>query len=128
MADSPIDELKALEAQGLAELAACADEAALRAWNAKYLGEKGLWKAAFGKMSAIPKDQKAAFGAEGNRVKTALTAAYEKALGEAKEKALAASLTASPLDVTLPGRSRPRGRLHPATQILRQVYAIFADL
>ena len=25
------------------------------------------------------------------------------------------------LDVTLPGRTRPRGRLHPATQILRQV-------
>jgi phenylalanyl-tRNA synthetase alpha chain len=30
--------------------------------------------------------------------------------------------------VTLPGRPRSRGRLHPATQILRQIYAIFADL
>src|SRR4029078_11707179 len=26
------------------------------------------------------------------------------------------------------GRARPRGRLHPATQILRQINAIFADL
>lgn len=32
------------------------------------------------------------------------------------------------LDVTLPGRTRPRGRLHVATQTLRAIAAIFADL
>src|SRR5215470_8754236 len=95
------DELKALEAQGLNELGSCSDEAALRAWYGKFLGEKGLWKAAFGKMNTIPKDQKAAFGAEGNRVKTALTAAYETTLAQKKEEALQASLTSNPLDVTL---------------------------
>ena len=122
------DELKALEAQGLGELPACIDEAALRAWYGKFLGEKGLWKAAFGKMGTTPKDQKAAFGAEGNRVKGALSAAYDAALAAAKDRALQVSLTTNPLDVTLPGRPRARGRLHPATQILRQIYAIFADL
>jgi phenylalanyl-tRNA synthetase alpha chain len=122
------DELKALETQGLDELNAAGDETALRAWNGKYLGEKGLWKAAFGKMNSVPKDQKAAFGQEGNRVKKALTDAYESKLAVAKEQALQASLTANPLDITLPGRPRTRGRLHPATQILRQIYGIFADL
>jgi phenylalanyl-tRNA synthetase alpha chain len=122
------DELQALETQGLAELRACGDEAALRGWNTKYLGEKGLWKAAFGKLNALPKDQKKPFGEEANRVKKSLTDEYEKAIKEVKEKALLASLTANPLDVTLPGRTRPRGRLHPATQILRQIYTIFADL
>src|SRR5438128_5687051 len=96
------DELKALEKQGLDELATGGDEAALRAWHGKFLGEKGLWKAAFGKMGAIPKDQKAAFGAEGNRVKTSLTAAYEAKDAEVKEKKLQLSLTTNPLDVTLP--------------------------
>src|SRR5262245_3332445 len=32
------------------------------------------------------------------------------------------------LDVTLPGRPVPRGRLHVATKVLRQIYAIFSDL
>src|SRR5687768_4074573 len=128
MADSPTDDLKALEAQAMGELNACADEAALRAWNGKFLGDKGQIRAAQSKLGTIPKDQKAAYGQEFNRVKTALTAAYEGKLSEVKEEALAASLTANPLDVTLPGRPRPRGRLHPATQILRQIYAIFADL
>jgi len=122
------DELKALETQGLEELRACDDEAALRAWNTKFLSEKGLWKLAFGKLNTLPKDQKKAFGEEANRVKKSLSDEYEKVNKEVKEKTLLASLTANPLDVTLPGRARPRGRLHPATQILRQIYSIFADL
>jgi phenylalanyl-tRNA synthetase alpha chain len=127
MADAD-DELKALEAQALADLNACADEAALRAWYTKYFGDKGAVKAALGKLGTIPKELKAVYGAGVNRLKTVLTEKYDAALAEAKEKALQASLTANPLDVTLPGRGRPRGRLHPATQILRQIYSIFADL
>src|SRR6266545_1184180 len=123
-----MDELKALEQQALAALAQAVDETKLREWNTEYFGDSGKMKAAMGQIGKLPKDQKAAYGAEANRVKAALTAAYEAALKEAKEKALQASLTSNPYDVTLPGRPRTRGRLHPATQILRQIYAIFADL
>ena len=122
------DELTALETQATTELAACADEAALRAWNTKFFGDKGLVKAALGKLATIPKDQKAAYGQNVNQLKAKLTTAYDAALADAKEKSLQLSLTTNPLDVTLPGRGRPRGRLHPATQILRQIYSIFADL
>ena len=127
MADAT-DELKAIEAQALAQLRQCADEAALRAWNTKFFGDKGAMKAALSGIGKVPKEQRPAYGQEVNRVKVALETAYAAALAEAKEKALQASLSANPLDVTLPGRPRPRGRLHPATQILRQVYAIFADM
>jgi phenylalanyl-tRNA synthetase alpha chain len=123
-----LDDLKALEGQALTHLQQCADEAALRAWNTEYFGDSGKMKAAMAALGKLPKDQKAAFGAEVNRVKAALTAAYESALAAAKEAALQVSLTTNHYDVTLPGRPRVRGRLHPATQILRQIYAIFADL
>jgi len=122
------DELKALETQACAELTACADEGAARAWNTKYFGDKGLVKAALGKLGTLPKEQRGEYGKEVNRLKDVLTEKYESRLAEVKEKALQASLTADPLDITLPGRARPRGRLHPATRILRQVYTIFADL
>jgi phenylalanyl-tRNA synthetase alpha chain len=128
MTDEATGDLKVFESQGVEELRNCEDEPALRTWYGKFLGEKGLIRAAQAKLGTIPKDQKAAYGQEFNRVKTALTTAHEAKLAEVKERALAASLTANPLDVTLPGRSRPRGRLHPATQILRQVYSIFAEL
>jgi phenylalanyl-tRNA synthetase alpha chain len=121
-------DLAALETEGLAELAAAADEAGVRAWNTKYFGDSGRMKAALSKVGGVPPAERKAYGQEANRVKTALAAAYETALAAAKERALEASLTADPLDVTLPGRPRVRGRLHPATQCLREVYRIFGDL
>ena len=45
-----------------------------------------------------------------------------------KDSALEASLRAAPLDVTLPGRPVQRGRLHIATQVMRQIRQVFADL
>src|SRR5947209_19598736 len=90
MADAA-DELKALEGQALTHLQQAADEAALRSWNTTYFGDKGLVKAALGKLGSIPKDQKPAYGAEVNRVKTALTAEYDKKLAEVKEASLQAS-------------------------------------
>ena len=105
MTDEAAGDLKTLESQGLEELRVCEDEPAIRAWYGKFLGDKGLIRSAQAKLGSIPKDQKAAYGQEFNRVKTALTTAYESKLAEVKEKALQASLTASPLDVTLPGRA-----------------------
>src|SRR5437660_1501000 len=110
-------ELSDLESQARADLAAATDEASIRGWNTKYFGDSGLMKAALGKLGTLPKDQRAAYGQAANQLKTALATAYEQALAAAKEAALQASLTAAPLDVTLPGRPVRRGRLHPATQI-----------
>src|SRR5262245_30974784 len=127
MAEATAD-LAALEADALDELKACADEAALRAWHSKFLGGKGLLKAAFGRLKEIPPAEKKAFGEEFNRVKTSLESAYEQAMAAAKEAALLASLQTNPLDVTLPGRPVPAGGLHVATRIMREIYAIFADM
>lgn len=124
----PLAELKQLETDGLAELTSAKDEQSLKSWNTKFFGESGLMKAALGKIGAIPPADRKAFGQEANRVKTTLTSAYESALALAKEAALLADLASNPLDVTLPGRSTRRGRLHPATQILRQISSVFADM
>src|SRR5262245_27554686 len=125
---SSLAELKSLETSGLASLAGCADEAALRASNTQHFGDNGIMKGAMGAIGKIAKEERPAYGQEANRVQNVLKDAYATALAEKKEAALQASFTANPLDVTLPGRTRPRGRLHPATQILRQIYGIFADM
>src|SRR5207244_12239676 len=63
-----------------------------------------------------------------NRSKEARTRGYDEALAAAEGRALARSLAEDRLDVTLPGRAPTPGRLHPATQILRRIFAVFADL
>jgi phenylalanyl-tRNA synthetase alpha chain len=123
-----VSDLSSLEERARAELAACADEPSLRAWHTKYFGKEGDVPAALKKIGQVPPEQRRTFGQEANRVKQTLTLAYETALAKEKEQTLARSLAAEALDVTLPGRTVPRGRLHVATRIMREIYGIFADL
>jgi len=59
-----------------------------------------------------------------DEVNSALTA-KKAALADA---ALDARLRTEWLDVTLPGRDRPAGTIHPISQVTEEVSAIFADL
>ena len=121
-------DLAALEQRARAELAACGDEMALRAWNTKYFGKSGEVLQALKGVGAIPADQRRAYGQEANRIKETLTQAHESKSAALKQQTLELSLTAETVDVTLPGRPLQRGRLHVATKIMREITAIFADL
>jgi len=123
-----MSELAALRERALAELNAATDEAALRGWHTKYFGKQGEVLLALKKVGSVPQADRRAYGQEANQVKESLLQAYEQALERQKEQALERSLTTESLDVTLPGRPAPRGRLHIATKVLREIYAIFSDL
>jgi phenylalanyl-tRNA synthetase alpha chain len=124
---SPTD-LAELETRAVAELAAGGDEATLRAWNNKYFGKTGELALALRRIGDVPPADRKAYGQEANRVKEALTLKYDEALAAEQERGLTKSLTENPLDITLPGRPQSAGRLHLATQVLRKIYSIFADL
>ena len=81
-------DLAALEQRAQAELAACGDEAALRAWHTKYFGKSGEVLQALKGVGAIPADQRRAYGQEANRIKESLTQAYEASFAEKKQQAL----------------------------------------
>src|SRR6516165_5734699 len=95
---SPTD-LAGLEQRALAELAACADEPALRAWNSKYFGKQGEIALALRRIGEVPPAERKTYGQEANRVKELLTQKYEQAREAGQEQALARSLTENPLDV-----------------------------
>lgn len=121
-------DLASLEQRARQELDGCADEAALRAWHTRYFGKTGEVQQALGQLKEVAPADRPAYGKAVNQVKQTLTAAYDAALTRAREQALEGSLTAGALDVTLPGRPVPRGRLHVATQVMRTIRAIFADM
>jgi phenylalanyl-tRNA synthetase alpha chain len=122
------EELAALRERALAELAGCADEPALKAWHTRYFGDQGEMARALRKLGTLPKPERPAYGQEANRVKVALQSAYDERLAREQDEALARRLATDKVDVTLPGRPRPAGRLHVATQVMREITAIFADL
>ena len=123
-----MSDLAALQQRALAELSACADEAGLRAWHTRYFGKQGEVPQALSQIGKIPPAERKTYGQQANQVKVVVTEAYEAADAAVKARALEHSLTSESLDVTLPGRTPPRGRLHISTQTLRDIYAIFADL
>lgn len=123
-----MSDLATLEQTARAALQACKDEGALRAWNTQYFGKQGEVLQALKNIGKVPPEQRKTYGQEANRIKEALTQEYEAALEREKDRALEASLSSEALDVTLPGRPAPRGRLHIATQFMRQVCAVFADM
>src|SRR5262249_22592772 len=120
--------LEGLESQALAELAACADEPALRSWNTKFLGKAGELTLAVKKVSDLPPPERPAYGQKVNQLKVKLTEASETKEKELAAKELNRSLETDRVDVTLPGRPIAPGRLHPATQMMRKILAIFADM
>lgn len=123
-----MSDLQRLELTALAELAACADEAALRAWNSKFLGKSGELTLAVRKVGELPHAERPAYGQTINLLKNKLTEAEAAKAKELAAADLLRSLEEDKLDVTLPGRPLAPGRLHPATKMMRTILAIFADM
>lgn len=114
---------EALEALGSAHTAE-----SLQAWKTKFLGNKGVIRDLLGKMGGLPAEDRKAYGQAVNALKDSLTEAYDQREELLRGQALAKALEGGALDITLPGRTRQSGRLHPSTRTLRRIYAIWADM
>ena len=115
--NTSLDELKGIQSPG-----------DLDAWYKSALGRKGKINLMARSVGQLERDQRPEFGRRVNRVKLELEKAYEEKQDYLKTAELESSLTADGLDVTLPGRRPVRGRLHPATLTMREIYRIWGDM
>ena len=123
-----MSELDSLVQAAELDFGAAASPADLENAKARFLGKAGRVTGLLKSLSALSIDEKKARGAEINatkqRIEAALTARRE-ALAEAE---LQAQLKAESLDVTLPGRHRGSGGLHPVTRTMERIEAIFGSM
>jgi phenylalanyl-tRNA synthetase alpha chain len=122
------DQLKKLNEEALAELAAATATDALEAWRVRHLGRKGALQEAMQQLGSLPREERPAYGQAVNALKAALEAGFTQRAQELKARALDAELAAGTVDVTLPGRAPALGHLHITTQSLRAMYDIFAQM
>jgi phenylalanyl-tRNA synthetase alpha chain len=104
------------------------DLEALHEWEIHYLGKKGEVTLILRSTGQLPKEERAGFGKRANEIKELLTEAHVQREKLIRERDLARSLEEADVDVTLPGRAKPVGGLHPSTQTLREFYSIWADM
>ncbi len=123
-----LDQLENTYQLAARELDSITDRTSLEVWENTYLGKKGSVLAMLRSVGQLPKEERAAFGQRANAIKDELETAYRTRETFIRERELAHDLESGEIDVTLPGRSTLTGGLHPATQTLREIYDIWADM
>lgn len=117
-----------LKSKYLMAIGEAADEDALETLRVAAVGKKGevsLKMRELGKMT--PEERKTA-GPALNALKDEINSALSAKKAALADAALDERLRSEWLDVTLPGRQRPAGSLHPISQVSEEVAAIFADM
>ena len=123
-----MDGLDALRAKYLGEIGAAADEATLEATRVAALGKKGEVSLRMRELGKMTPEERQTAGPALNALKDELNAAIQAAKASLADAALAERLKTEWLDVTLPGRPRPSGTIHPVSQVTEEVTAILADM
>jgi phenylalanyl-tRNA synthetase alpha chain len=123
-----ISELEELLANALRELEVITRDKELEAWRVRYLGRKSQLTTALRGLADLPVEERKRVGALANRIKTELESGYEQKIKLLREDQLVSAVGAESLDITLPGRILPLGRLHPITQTINEIHEIFVSM
>ncbi len=121
-------ELKEIEAKARTELAAVADEQALESWRITYLGRRSRLSLILRGLASLPLEERRQVGAAANRLRSELEEELGQRQAQLRQAAVTAVVESGRLDVTLPGHPLAVGRLHPVTQVLRDILAAFVSM
>jgi phenylalanyl-tRNA synthetase alpha chain len=126
LADALAD-LDVLESEGQAAFRHAGDSDAVEAARIEFLGQKqGRVRAAQERLKALEPSARKAYGQRFNAVKQSLEVYWDEAKARVERPA---EERAGGIDVTLPGRPRPRlGHKHPLTQTAEELIDLFGRL
>jgi phenylalanyl-tRNA synthetase alpha chain len=125
-----MSDLQGLESTITAAIAAAEDEAALEAVRVSALGKKGSVSELLKTLGSMSPDERREQGPLINGLRDRVAAAIAARKTALTEAALTARLASERIDVTLPVQEGPetRGRIHPISQVMDELTAIFADM
>jgi phenylalanyl-tRNA synthetase alpha chain len=123
-----MDEITGLREKYLEAIAAAPDEAALEEVRLAALGRKGEVSGLMRSLGAMAPEDRQTAGPALNALKDDLTEALADARARLADAALDARVAGEWADVTLAPRPAPRGTVHPVSQAMDEIVAIFADL
>ena len=111
-----------------AAVAAAEDEGTLKATQVAYLGKKGALTAILRGMGGLSAEERPIIGALANEVRGEIEAAIEEKLSAVKAAELEKRLQNEKVDVTLPAKAKKPGRLHPLSQVEKELSDIFVGM
>ncbi len=123
-----MNDLDQLVQDAHADFAGAVTPADLENAKARYLGKAGRLTELLKALGALSPEQKKARGASINAAKQQVEAALNARRQALADAELEAQLKAEALDVTLPGRSRDVGGLHPVSRTMERIEQIFGSM
>jgi phenylalanyl-tRNA synthetase alpha chain len=116
-----------LELKARKELESITSLNELESWRVRYLGRKGELTMILRGLAELPPEERKITGARANQAKNNLEDSLRRKEQALREKELV-SARKEALDITLPGRPFPVGRLHPIAQTLHEICDIFVSM
>ena len=121
-------DLEGLRENLLGQIAQAEDLDALDRVRITAIGKKGAVTARMKNLRDLDGEARKIAGVRLNALKDELAAALEGRKSELDGAAIEARLAAEHVDITLPARPEPEGRVHPVSQVLDEIIAIFGDM
>lgn len=121
-----LEKLNAIREQAVSAISETHDLPALERVETELLGRKGVLTALLRTLGTLPPEERPKIGSAVNTLKQELTEQIEKRRQHLKDKGGAIKIAG--LDITLPGRSLPVGKLHPITQVLNDICDVFRQM
>lgn len=117
--------LRRLQAEAEASLQAVSGKDSLEEFRVKYLGRKGLLANAMKQLGQVGPEERPRLGQFANAVKQEV-----ESLFQTKKEVLeaGAGTVRQQLDLSLPSRFIPSGKLHPVTQVMEEICAVFEGI
>ncbi len=121
-------QLEQIKENALKELRECPDLKALDGLRVKYLGKKGELTAILKQMGKLSAEERPVIGQVANEVRQTLEEAVAHRQEELKARELEDRLAAEKLDITMPGKERALGGLHPLSIVQEDLINIFQSM
>jgi len=121
-------DLDAIVAEAVALFAAIADPVELEQAKARFLGKQGALTERLKGLGKLPPEDKRAAGARINEAKDRIEQALADRRAALARAKLQSRLAEEAIDVTLPGRDRGRGGIHPIIRTWQRIEAIFRSI
>ena len=91
-------------------------------------GKNGLISSQFKKIGTIAESERKKFASELNQIKDELQNFINSKISEIENTTINEKLAKEKVDVTLPGRSFVRGKIHPVSQTIDEISSIFSEI
>jgi phenylalanyl-tRNA synthetase alpha chain len=123
-----MDDFEAFRAELMAHVGTADTIEALERMRVAELGKKGRITGRMKELGRMDPEQRRTIGAALNALKDEVAAAIESRKAALADAELDARLMSERVDVTLPARPEAEGRVHPISQTIDEIVAIFGEM